>query len=143
MLVAYLTHRSRGPVVYDHGFGAGRAQGIRDALDVLIGKGRLPKDEDVKVIVLGGDGSTYDMALSSTSGAMNRKLGIFIDSLRQRSGTATPACSSPRHPLPRERDTFFAVCSIPPRRSRRRKTSLRSGGRIGRPTSRRSPRGIR
>jgi pyruvate ferredoxin oxidoreductase beta subunit len=53
------------------------AQGVRDALDVLIAKGRLPKEEDVKVVVLGGDGSTYDMALSSTSGAISRKLDFY------------------------------------------------------------------
>jgi pyruvate ferredoxin oxidoreductase beta subunit len=53
------------------------AQGVRDALDVLIAKGRLPKEEDVTVVVLGGDGSTYDMALSSTSGAITRKLDFY------------------------------------------------------------------
>lgn len=45
---------------------------MRDALDVLIAKGRLPKEEDVNVVVLGGDGSTYDRVLSSTSGAITR-----------------------------------------------------------------------
>jgi pyruvate ferredoxin oxidoreductase beta subunit len=53
------------------------AQGVRDAFDVLIAKGRLPKEEDVKVVVLAGDGSTYDMALSSTSGAITRKLDFY------------------------------------------------------------------
>ncbi len=53
------------------------AQGVRDALDVLIAKKRLPKEEDLKVIVLGGDGSTYDMALSSTSGAIHRNLDFY------------------------------------------------------------------
>lgn len=53
------------------------AQGVRDALDVLIAKGRLPKEEDLNVVVLGGDGSTYDMALSSTSGAITRKLDFY------------------------------------------------------------------
>ena len=53
------------------------AQGVRDALDVLIAKQRLSKDEDLKVIVLGGDGSTYDMALSSTSGAIHRNLDFY------------------------------------------------------------------
>ena len=53
------------------------AQGVRDALDVLIAKGRLPKEEDVTVVVLGGDGSTYDMALSSTSGAITRHLDFY------------------------------------------------------------------
>jgi len=53
------------------------AQGVRDALDVLIAKGRLPKKEDLKVVVLGGDGSTYDMAISSTSGAVSRRLDFY------------------------------------------------------------------
>jgi pyruvate ferredoxin oxidoreductase beta subunit len=53
------------------------AQGVRDALDVLIAKGRLPNAEDVQVVVLGGDGSTYDMALSSTSGAITRQLDFY------------------------------------------------------------------
>ena len=53
------------------------AQGIRDALDVLIAKGRLPKEEDLKVVVLGGDGSTYDIGLSSTSAAIYRKLDFY------------------------------------------------------------------
>ena len=59
------------------GSAPGGAQGIRDALDVLIAKQRLSKDEDVKVVVLGGDGATYDMALSSTSGAIHRNLDFY------------------------------------------------------------------
>ena len=39
------------------------AQGIRDALDILIRKGRLDAQEDVKVIVLTGDGVAYDIGL--------------------------------------------------------------------------------
>lgn len=53
------------------------AQGIRDALDILIEKGRLRPEEDLKVIVLAGDGSTYDMALSATSGAIYRNLDFY------------------------------------------------------------------
>jgi pyruvate ferredoxin oxidoreductase beta subunit len=53
------------------------AQGIRDALDVLIAKGRLSKEEDLKVVVLAGDGSSYDMALSATSGAISRGLDFY------------------------------------------------------------------
>lgn len=53
------------------------AQGVRDALDVLIGKGRLPKEEDLKVVVLGGDGSTYDIGMSSISGAIFRQLDFY------------------------------------------------------------------
>lgn len=53
------------------------AQGIRDALDVLMAKGRLSREEDLKVIVLAGDGSTYDMGLSATSGAIHRNLDFY------------------------------------------------------------------
>ncbi|MFQ5932862.1 MAG: thiamine pyrophosphate-dependent enzyme [Nitrospiraceae bacterium] len=53
------------------------AQGIRDALDILIAKGRLPEDEDLKVVVVAGDGATYDMALAATSGAIDRKLDFY------------------------------------------------------------------
>lgn len=53
------------------------AQGIRDALDILIEQGRLPEDEDLHVMVLAGDGSTYDMGLSSTSGAIHRHLDFW------------------------------------------------------------------
>jgi pyruvate ferredoxin oxidoreductase beta subunit len=53
------------------------AQGIRDALDVLIAKGRLPPEEDLHVLVLAGDGSTYDMGLSSTSAAIHRQLNFW------------------------------------------------------------------
>jgi pyruvate ferredoxin oxidoreductase beta subunit len=53
------------------------AQGIRDALDVLVQKGRLPKEEDLDVVVLTGDGSAYGMGLSSTSGAIERGLDFL------------------------------------------------------------------
>lgn len=53
------------------------AQGIRDALDILIRKKRLSTDEDMKVVVLTGDGAAYDMGLSSTSGAIYRNLDFY------------------------------------------------------------------
>lgn len=53
------------------------AQGIRDALDILIEKARIPQDEDLHVLVLAGDGSTYDMGLSSTSAAIHRNLDFW------------------------------------------------------------------
>ncbi|MGE5190995.1 MAG: thiamine pyrophosphate-dependent enzyme [Deltaproteobacteria bacterium] len=53
------------------------AQGVRDALDILREKGRLPPEEDLKVLVLAGDGSTDDMGLSSTSGAIHRGLDFW------------------------------------------------------------------
>jgi pyruvate ferredoxin oxidoreductase beta subunit len=53
------------------------AQGIRDALDILIEKGKLSRNEDVEVVVVAGDGSTYDMGLSSTSAAIFRGLDFW------------------------------------------------------------------
>ena len=53
------------------------AQGIRDALDILIEQQRLPVTEDLQVVVLTGDGAAYGMGLSSTSGAMERDLDFL------------------------------------------------------------------
>ena len=53
------------------------AQGIRDALDVLQTKGKLSAEDDLQVVVLAGDGSTYDIALSSTSGTLHRNLDYW------------------------------------------------------------------
>ena len=53
------------------------AQGIRDALDILIEQQRLPPAEDLQVVVLTGDGAAYGMGLSSTSGAMERDLDFI------------------------------------------------------------------
>ncbi|WMW24752.1 thiamine pyrophosphate-dependent enzyme [Methanolobus sediminis] len=53
------------------------AQGVRDALDILLEKGKIDPDENLKVVVLTGDGSAYDMGLSSTSGAIYRNLDFY------------------------------------------------------------------
>ncbi|MCX5740813.1 MAG: pyruvate synthase [Proteobacteria bacterium] len=50
------------------------AQGVRDALDILLAKGRLPREEDMTAVVLAGDGSSYGMGLSATSAAIERGL---------------------------------------------------------------------
>jgi pyruvate ferredoxin oxidoreductase beta subunit len=56
---------------------AAGAQGIRDALDILIAKGRLPAAEDLQVVVVAGDGSTFDMGLSAVSAAIHRGLDFY------------------------------------------------------------------
>jgi pyruvate ferredoxin oxidoreductase beta subunit len=53
------------------------AQGVRDALDVLLAQGRLGKDEDLEVVVLTGDGAAYGMGLSATSSAIERGLNFL------------------------------------------------------------------
>ncbi len=53
------------------------AQGVRDALDLLIAKGKVPPSEDMKVVVVTGDGAAYDIGLQSTSGAIQRGLDFY------------------------------------------------------------------
>ncbi len=53
------------------------AQGVRDALDILIEQQRLPATDDMEVVVLTGDGAAYGMGLSATSGAMERDLDFL------------------------------------------------------------------
>ncbi len=53
------------------------AQGIRDALDILIKKGKIDPTENLKVVVVTGDGAASDIGLQSTSGAIHRNLDFF------------------------------------------------------------------
>jgi pyruvate ferredoxin oxidoreductase beta subunit len=53
------------------------AQGIRDALDILIKKGKLRDEENLKVVVLTGDGTANDIGLQSTSAAIHRGLDFY------------------------------------------------------------------
>jgi pyruvate ferredoxin oxidoreductase beta subunit len=57
--------------------GPAGAQGIRDALDILIEKGEVPESEDLKVVLLSGDGAAYDIGLQSASGAIQRGLDFY------------------------------------------------------------------
>jgi len=53
------------------------AQGVRDALDILLEKKRITADEDLTTVVLTGDGSAYGMGLSATSAAIDRNLDFI------------------------------------------------------------------
>ena len=53
------------------------AQGVRDALDILRDKERMPAEEDLDVVVLTGDGAANGMGLSATSGAIDRDLDFI------------------------------------------------------------------
>jgi pyruvate ferredoxin oxidoreductase beta subunit len=53
------------------------AQGVRDALDILIAKKRMPAEEDLSAVVLTGDGAAYGMGLSATSSAIERGLDFL------------------------------------------------------------------
>jgi len=53
------------------------AQGVRDALDILLEQQRIPAEEDLAAVVLTGDGAAYGMGLSATSGAIERGLDFL------------------------------------------------------------------
>ncbi len=53
------------------------AQGVRDALDILIDKGRIPPEEDLETVVLTGDGAAYGIGMSATSAAIDRNLDFI------------------------------------------------------------------
>ncbi|MBX3023746.1 pyruvate synthase [bacterium] len=53
------------------------AQGIRDALDVLIARGTLAADEDLAVVVVSGDGAAGGIGLQATLAAIHRGLDFY------------------------------------------------------------------
>ena len=53
------------------------AQGVRDALDILLAKKRISAAENLAAVVLTGDGAAYGMGLSATSGAIERNLDFL------------------------------------------------------------------
>lgn len=78
LLSAYPFTPFRGSWLYTAmGSAPAGAQGIRDALDILLQQGRLPQEDDLQVVVLTGDGSAYGMGMSATSGAMDRNLDFI------------------------------------------------------------------
>ncbi len=96
------------------------AQGVRDALDILIAGGRLSADEDLQAVVLTGDGSAYGMGLSATSAAIERGLDFLYicydnegyGNTGQQSSAATPhAARTATSPLgfPGFKKDLFAI----------------------------------
>jgi pyruvate ferredoxin oxidoreductase beta subunit len=53
------------------------AQGVRDALDVLMAKGKLAREEDLKVVVVTGDGAAHGIGLQATLAALHRGLDFY------------------------------------------------------------------
>jgi pyruvate ferredoxin oxidoreductase beta subunit len=89
------------------------AQGIRDALDVLIATGRLPAEEDLQVMVVAGDGSTYDMGLSATSGAIHRGLDFWYLCYDNEAYGNTGFQASAASPLGSQTATTIAGVTLP------------------------------
>ncbi len=53
------------------------AQGVRDAMDILLERKKLTAEEDAEVVVITGDGAAYGMGMSATSGAIDRNLDFI------------------------------------------------------------------
>lgn len=95
------------------------ARGIRDALDILIKKKRIAKEEDMDVVVLTGDGSAYGMGLSSTSNSIDLQTNyIYIcydnegyGNTGQQTSAATPhaATTSTTHDYPGYKKDLFSI----------------------------------
>jgi pyruvate ferredoxin oxidoreductase beta subunit len=78
ILAAFPYTPFRGSWLYTTmGSAAAGAQGVRDALDVLMDRGRVGREDDVQVVVVAGDGATFDMAMTATSGALGRHLDFW------------------------------------------------------------------
>ena len=58
------------------------AQGVRDALDILLEKKRITPDEDLTTVVLTGDGSAYGMGTFRDLCGNRQEPGFFIYLLR-------------------------------------------------------------
>ena len=104
------------------------AQGVRDALDILIGQGRIPPEEDLQAVVLTGDGAAYGMGLSATSGAIERGLDFLYivydnegyGNTGQQTSPATPhgartaTCRAPGGFAGEKKDLFAIWCAHQP-----------------------------
>jgi pyruvate ferredoxin oxidoreductase beta subunit len=78
LLALYPFTPFRGSWLYTTmGSAAAGAQGIRDALDVLLSKRKRSEADDLQVVVIAGDGSTSDIAMSSISGSLHRNLDYW------------------------------------------------------------------
>lgn len=53
------------------------AQGVRDALDILKDKGKIPPEGDRQVVVVTGDGAAQDIGLQATLAAIHRGLDFY------------------------------------------------------------------
>jgi pyruvate ferredoxin oxidoreductase beta subunit len=104
------------------------AQGVRDALDILIEQGRMPPEEDLQVVTLTGDGAAYGMGLSATSAAIERGLDfVYIvydnegyGNTGQQTSAATPhgartsTCRGPGGFAGEKKDLFAIWCAHKP-----------------------------
>lgn len=85
------------------------AQGIRDALDVLMAKGRLPRSDDLRVVVVTGDGAANGIGLQATLAAIQRNLDFYYLCYDNEAFANTGFQMSPASPLGSETTTTAAL----------------------------------
>jgi len=99
LLAAYPFTPFRGSWLYTSMASApAGAQGVRDALDILLEQGRIAPEEDLTAVALTGDGAATGIGLSATSGAIDRGLDFIYlcydnegyGNTGQQSSAATP-----------------------------------------------------
>ena len=105
------------------------AQGIRDALDILIKKGKLKREEDLKVVVLTGDGTANDIGLQSTSAAIHRGLDFYYFCYDNEAFSNTGFQMSSATPFGSKTNTSFPGNIILREQYKRKRTCLRYGDR--------------
>lgn len=103
------------------------AQGIRDALDVLIAKGRLAPEQDLTVVVVTGDGAANGIGLQATLAAIHRGLDFFYLCYDNEAFANTGFQTSPASPH------ASATSTAPPGGTRGRKQDLFELWRVQRP----------
>ena len=89
------------------------AQGLRDALDVLIAKGRRPPEDDLQVVVVSGDGAAHGIGLQSTLGAVHRGLDFWYFCYDNEGFANTGFQTSPSSPRASRSPTTPASAAAP------------------------------
>lgn len=99
MLAVYPFTPFRGSWLYSSMASApAGAQGVRDALDILLEQERMAPEEDLTAVALTGDGAATGIGLSATAGAIDRGLDFIYlcydnegyGNTGQQSSAATP-----------------------------------------------------
>lgn len=96
------------------------AQGVRDALDMLIAKGRLAKSEDLKVVVVTGDGAAHGIGLQATLAAIHRGLDFYYLCYDNEAFANTGFQTSPASPFGSRSGTTPATAATPAGHTRRK-----------------------
>ena len=97
------------------------AQGVRDALDILVETGRTPRQPDRAVVVVTGDGAAQDIGLQSTIAAIHRGLDFYYFCYDNEAYGNTGFQMSPSSPYGSRTATSPPTALFPPGTSQERR----------------------